>query len=465
LVELVAPGTNHRAVVSGQCPERRRVPISGLRRSRGLRRAATIILMSKAQPYISLVVTARNDDHGGNLLGRMQIFINGWIAQAQRYDLTSELIIVEWNPPADRPRLRDALRWPEDFGPCVVRFIEVPAELHARYEHAGALPLYQMIAKNVGIRRARGSFILATNIDILFSHELVAFVAERRLDPDRMYRLDRYDAMGDVPLNASLDGQLDYCRTHLLRVNVREGTFPLSADDRQALSGSNTASQPTSRLRKVPVALWRGLQGVIDRMAEDSPVVTVTLPVPVPLKRAARFYVEWGGLTGMLRNRPLRKGRERTKAAATQETEVLHTNACGDFTLAARQHWFDLRGYPEFDLYSMNIDSAFCYAAHYAGVREQVLQDPMRIYHIEHAAGSGWTPEGQAQLFDRLAVKGVGHLPFSDVAVWGEQMRRLNCTMIFNREDWGLANFDLIEIEPRPTPAAGDAVSASAERA
>jgi len=129
--------------------------------------------------------------------------------------------------------------------------------------------------------------------------------------------------------------------------------------------------------------------------------------------------------------------------------DVLHTNACGDFTLAAREHWLDLRGYPEFDLYSMNIDSIFCYVAHHAGIREQVLEDPMRIYHIEHAAGSGWTPEGQAKLFDRLAAQGVGHIPFSEVAAWGEQMRRLNCTMIFNREDWGLASFDLLDTAPR----------------
>ena len=28
-------------------------------------------------PYLSLVVTARNDEHGGNLLNRMQAFVNG----------------------------------------------------------------------------------------------------------------------------------------------------------------------------------------------------------------------------------------------------------------------------------------------------------------------------------------------------------------------------------------------------
>jgi S-adenosylmethionine hydrolase len=87
----------------------------------------------------------------------------------EAHNLSSELIIVEWNPPAGRDRLAKALRWPSDTGPCEVRIIEVPPEVHARYRQAAALPLYQMIAKNVGIRRARGEFILSTNIDIVFS--------------------------------------------------------------------------------------------------------------------------------------------------------------------------------------------------------------------------------------------------------------------------------------------------------
>jgi hypothetical protein len=75
-------------------------------------------------------MTARNDDHGGNLFGQMQIFIIGWIGQARRCGIRSELIVVKWNPPPDRPRLFEALR---EFGSCVVRFIEVPHEIHSRY--------------------------------------------------------------------------------------------------------------------------------------------------------------------------------------------------------------------------------------------------------------------------------------------------------------------------------------------
>lgn len=393
-------------------------------------------------PYLSLVVTARNDDHGGNLLRRMQIFINGWMNQSRRHNLPSELIIVEWNPPKDRPPLREALSWPEHVGPCEVRFIEVPSELHARYQHAQSLPLYQMIAKNVGIRRAHGQFILATNIDILFSDELVAFLAKRCLDSDRMYRIDRHDVMSDVPLDGSIEQQLEYCRTHLLRLNSREGTFQVD----RASEASTTGEVSVRTDKKYQLSLWTRLQGVIDRFASDSPAVTVTFPNPTPLRQVARFYVDCGGFTGMLRNRFRSRPRPKPPAAKpVQEIEFLHTNGCGDFTLLARERWLDLRGYPEFDLFSMNIDSVLCYAAHYSGAREEVLPDPMRIYHIEHATGSGWTPEGQAELFKRLEAKRIEFVSHADVIGWAQQMRRLNCPMIFNHETWGLGDFELAE--------------------
>ena len=47
-----------------------------------------------------------------------------------------------------------------------------------------------------------GQFVLATNIDILFSDELAEYLAARRLERGRMYRIDRHDAMSDVPVHA-----------------------------------------------------------------------------------------------------------------------------------------------------------------------------------------------------------------------------------------------------------------------
>jgi hypothetical protein len=546
--------------------------------------------MSDNNPYLSLVVTARNDDHGGSLLRRMQAFVNGWVGQCKRHGLSSELIVVDWNPPEDRPPLIDALRWPPDTQPCQVRFVQVPPEVHQRYTHAAALPLYQMIAKNVGIRRSRGRFLLVANIDIIFSDDLIGYLAEERLEPGRMYRIDRHDVMSDVPVDGTVDEQLAYCDTHLIRVNAREGTFDLTPDGLRALSVEDIAGPDSGisfgtgwhgverysprhvfrwigndaevmirsprapatsltfdlepgpsagagplRLKALaddgtvladadvsagtrveidvspggnavrsfrihvtggglPVphdprilnlrafrcewasrfqasfkpltpatprtgllGLWTKLMHLASRLAQEEPV-HVKLSVPGPIRRLAGLYIAAGGFTGLLRHGMprclprqalIREAPELTVAIPPETTPVfLHTNACGDFTLMAREHWMDLRGYPEFDMYSFNIDSLLCYAAHHGGFREQVLEDPLRIYHIEHGTGSGWTPEGQAKLFNRLKAKGIPWLEYRDLVTWAEHMRRFDSPMIFNRENWGLKEWELPEMAP-----------------
>jgi hypothetical protein len=186
-------------------------------------------------PYISVVVAARNDDHGGNMIGRMQAFIDSWISQSSRYALSSEIIVVEWNPPADRARLRNELRWPEDMGPCEVRFIEVSREIHDRLPNAATIPLHQMIAKNAGIRRARGQFVLATNLDIIFSAELMQFLGERRLERGKMYRMDRTDVASNIPAGATVDELLAFCKSHMRRIFAREGVMQLSGNGRRVL--------------------------------------------------------------------------------------------------------------------------------------------------------------------------------------------------------------------------------------
>jgi len=123
----------------------------------------------------------------------------------------------------------------------------------------------------------------------------------------------------------------------------------------------------------------------------------------------------------------------------------LHTNACGDFTLLSREDWFALRGYPEFPIWPMHVDALFCYSAYHAGLREQVLVDPLRIYHIEHGTAAGWTPEGEEARLARLQSKGLSELQFSEIAKWINLMRRFNAPLIFTLDGWGLADAGLPE--------------------
>src|SRR6266702_7420170 len=159
---------------------------------------STSEINAESSPYLSVVVTTRNDDHGGDPLKRLQAFVNTFDAHCRRTGLSAEVIVVEWNPPADKPRVADLLHLPS-LPACTYRFIEAPPELHQRVQYADVLPLFQMIAKNVGVRRARGEFVLATNIDIIFSTELVDNLAARRLQRNRLYRVDRHDMDADFP--------------------------------------------------------------------------------------------------------------------------------------------------------------------------------------------------------------------------------------------------------------------------
>ena len=130
-----------------------------------------------------------------------------------------ELVITEWNPPKDNPCLADALKWLDSPQYCQVRIIEVPEEVHQQFPNSDRMPLFEFIGKNVGVRRAQGEFVIVTNPDILFSKELIQFLASTRLSPERFYRSTRYDVEGTVPLDVSVEEQLAYCQQHIVRVN------------------------------------------------------------------------------------------------------------------------------------------------------------------------------------------------------------------------------------------------------
>jgi hypothetical protein len=564
-------------------------------------------------PYLSVVVAARNDNHGGDMLGRMQAFLDSWIAQAQRYRLSSEIVIVEWNPPADRPKLIDDLRWPEDASPCEIRFVEVPREIHQRFAHAGAIPLHQMIAKNVGIRRARGRFVLVTNLDIIFSPAMMQFLAERTLESGTMYRIDRLDIANDLPKDGTVDDVLAFCEGHVLRAFAREGSVnldseklpvPVPDDIFAADSGIRLGTgwhaiersdsdryrwtdpeaeflfqRPPDAAPRLVMDLEAGPSAgpdpvTVELVGRNGFVLATTklsgraifrLHLPpelscghlrlrvqgrgLPLLRDPRILnlrvlgMEWEPAPDWLQaacvpretNSPgqpeirvLSTGQRQiqfavrpSSGAALRSVEIdirdqegnavfqaaeqvsgrehlitlnlnfelaggsregsawllemvrakrpqnwpdsfhavhplwrritraayLHTNACGDFTLLAREDWFRLRGYPEFPIWPMHVDALFCYTAYHAGIREEILRDPLRVYHIEHLSAAGWTPEGEKARTARLEAKGLSEMQYVEFTKWVNQMRKLNAPLIFTLGNWGIADVEFDELQ------------------
>ena len=315
------------------------------------------------RPTVSVVVTSRNDDRGGGMLHRMQVFMNGLLRQADQHRLPLELIIVEWNPPAGAKRLAEVVNCAAAGPECRVRFIEVPAAVHAKVPHADRIALFQFIAKNVGIRRAAGDYVLATNLDVLLSPALMAFLASDRLSPDCFYRVDRYDVEGRVPSDADIGAQLDYCAAHVVLVHSVRGMH-----------------KPT-----LATALARWFSN--------------------------RFGVD-------------------------PSAGAIHTQACGDFTLMAREQWHTLGGYPELPSHAY-VDGLLCYMAASSGLRQVILQEPHRVYHQEHA-GMFLGSSDERPVMD-----------YQQYRAWCEEMVRTRRPLHVNGDDWGFGRESFKEFEMR----------------
>ena len=350
------------------------------------------------QPYISIVAASRNDDHGGDPLIRTQIFINNLARQCEIHQLPAELIIVDWNPVPERPGLAAVLHLPSESTFIQARTVTVPTILHQRLKYADRLPFFQMIAKNVGIRRAKGHFVLATNIDILFSDELMGFIARQRLDPNKQYRVDRYDIESGLTQQATLKETLDYAWSHPIRAHRRYQPDGLV----RHLYGREIFKKTC-----VPAQGFQRKDENVTMVEED----------------------------GIWQIRPKR----------SVAMNYLHTNACGDFTLMSREAWFAIRGYPEFEAFSFNIDSIGIVAAHYAGYEEVALLPPCVCFHIEHGVGSGWTPEGEKHLFNRLEKAEILNPEWPVLMPLVDEMRKKETALEFNNGNWGLADIELPE--------------------
>jgi hypothetical protein len=366
--------------------------------------------VARAAPYLSVVATARNDDHGGDLLYRLDVFVRSLAAQCDRHGIDAELVLVEWNPPTERARLAEAVDWPQSER-CRMRIVEVPTDLHAKLQYGDRLPLFQMMGKNVGVRRARGAFVLATNIDIIFPDEIMQFIAARELRNGVVYRVDRYDVTADIPVNASIDEQLRLCSERVIRIHERDST-------RDLRTGASY------RIFWPPWWVTVALKGLLDhtggRLAKPNADGTRARRPRIAFVRDA---LAW----------------ERARLR-------LHTNASGDFTLIDAEGWARVMGYPEIEAYSMHLDGLLLYQAHHAGLREQDLAH--RIYHLEHASGFKPDDEGLAALNDRLARESIPQIGYPQFKNWAIEMYTRRGPLTFNDENWGFAREHLPEIEP-----------------
>jgi hypothetical protein len=120
---------------------------------------------------ISVVCSCRNDNYGENLLDRVCYFVRS----LDRFSVPIEIIIVEWNPLEGYAPLADILSKWNDLVPFhhPIRVITVSKENHERFISKfsytdGYKSFQEYPSKNIGIRHARGKYIIQTNPDIFY---------------------------------------------------------------------------------------------------------------------------------------------------------------------------------------------------------------------------------------------------------------------------------------------------------
>ncbi|MFM1876602.1 MAG: hypothetical protein RL266_2339 [Bacteroidota bacterium] len=328
--------------------------------------------------YLSIVATTRNDNHGGDLLKRTCAFINSVYVQAKRFNFPVELIIVEWNPPTDKHLLKEDLPPPPKDVPVRLRIIVVPRSVHGTYRFADSIPLYQMIAKNVGIRRAKGEYVLCTNIDILFSDMNFEMLSSRTLEKGKFYRANRCDVPKEVINLDRYEDQLRFAAKNVLR---RLGSAP----GHEAIKGPD-------------------------------------------------FIYKYGWIATFMNSLLMWVWR------ATHPGQFAHFTidfmACGDFTLMSKEDWMRIDGYVELDMYSIHIDSMGLWSACALGMEQVIFPYKACVYHIDHE--DGWESEDLIKTIRFLSNK--PSLDYSIVHRAGMKMVAEGRNWGLNKPDWGWVN-------------------------
>jgi hypothetical protein len=336
--------------------------------------------------YLSIVVAGRNDNYGGDFNLRLQNFINWNSKLLEDYGISSEIILVNWNPVEQNPSLNNLLKFPTTLKHVTIRIINVPNKIHQSFidpKTRFTVPLFEFIAKNVGILRSRGEYILCTNADVLIHPAIVKFIAENRLNKNTFYRAHR----------------LDFAKTETFTVN--------------------TFFEKATVVSLVAFAYWFK-QGFV------SPKWQFTC---FKAYNSLRIWFE------LFRFRNKRFF-EKLRFSITYDNAAFycHCNTSGDFMLMHSDHWNYLKGYPEQTYVSTHTDSLFTFMAFTHLKHEFVFPSP--VFHQEHERRYTWQEIENEEKFLKM---------FHYFQHEAKQMLKKDAPIVYNTDSWGLKNYSLNE--------------------
>ncbi|HCS79112.1 TPA: hypothetical protein DIV55_05230 [Patescibacteria group bacterium] len=318
------------------------------------------------KPYLSIIVTGRNDDYGLRFKYRLKLFFKSLLNQLDNWSISAEIIVVEWNPPRARENISSVLKKWFAFTPVPIRVIEVSPRQHRNFVNSDRIPLFEYIAKNTGVRRAKGEYILVTNPDILFPGKLIQFIANRQLEKNTFYRIDRIDYKLPSGFNSA---------------NITE-QFKLAKRFAFSLH-----------------TLGCGIR------------LRTSLPFPIRM--------QLGYINAVLMRRLIRK--------QGKLIDRVHANVAGDFMLMHRTQWNKLRGFPEKPT-NTYMDCYLCFSVAAIGLRQYIFPSSFSLFHLEHTRPTTKRPKiSVSQLVnDYRQILNHDQSPILNNSNWGLSSQKLH---------------------------------------
>lgn len=298
-------------------------------------------MKQKSNPYISIILTGRNDNYGGDFKYRLQRSVAHTFKHLTDLKIESEIIFVNYNP-LPSPKIENFIDWPSSNEHVTIRIIDVPPQTHAiivKEYGVKDIMLLEFIAKNVGIRRAAGQYILLTNADIIL-HEKI-FLIFKSLDKRKYYRANRYDFYSTE----------SYINTEKINNVTRIWLKGFYCDFK------------TIRNRFIQTSIAK-----ISRYLYYTDYYFKQFCNPI-------IKLIWGN-------------NYHSKAEMKY-----HCHCSGDFMLMHKQNWHQLRGYWEGSFETLHVDSLLVVQSVSSGLKEEII--PYPIFHQEHDRRYDHSPENK----------------------------------------------------------------------
>lgn len=145
-------------------------------------------------PYVSIVLTGRNDGYGGDFVRRFLYTLQFNHRELAARAIRHEFVLVEWAPIPGAPLLADLVdeRCSASLAAALRTFVVDPA-YHDAMTLNPRLAYDEFPAKNVGARRSRGEYLVITNTDIFLGRQILERLERRALEPAVVYRAPRWD--------------------------------------------------------------------------------------------------------------------------------------------------------------------------------------------------------------------------------------------------------------------------------